>query len=30
MDKLHSYLTDIRVILAGGILLGLVLIRLSH
>ncbi len=29
MDKLHRFLTDFRVILTGGILLGLALIRMS-
>jgi hypothetical protein len=28
-EKLHRFLTDIRVILAGGIILGIVLIWLS-
>jgi len=29
MDKLHRFLTDIRTIVAGSILLGLLLIRLA-
>lgn len=29
MDKLHGFLTNIRTVLDGGILLGLVLIRWS-
>jgi hypothetical protein len=28
-EKLHRFLTDVRVILAGGIILGIVLIWLS-